>query len=78
LTLGYRPQRIGVAVQDRFPRVRRIALSIKTEDFSRRIMPAPDAAQALRSQPQDHNAMVGSDGVATLGVDEAASTELTG
>ena len=77
LTLEYRPQRIGVAVSDHFPRVRRIGLSIKTEDFSRRIMPAPDAAKALRSQPQDLNGMVGSDGVTTLRVDEATSTELT-
>lgn len=77
MTLECRPQRIGVAVSERFPRVRRIGLSIKTEDFSRRIMPAPDAAKALRSQPQDLNGMVGSDGVATLRVDEATSTELT-
>src|SRR4029077_9223998 len=57
LTLEYRPQRIGVAVQDRFPRVRRIALSIKTEDFSRRT-PAPDAAKTLRGEASDLNTIV--------------------
>jgi hypothetical protein len=77
LTLDYRPQRIGVAVQDRFPRVRRIALSIKTEDFSRRITPAPDAGKTLRGEASDLNTIVASsEGV--VGVNEAASTELSG
>ena len=63
---------MGVAVPDRFPRVRRIALSIKTEDFSRRISPAPDAGE-----PSDLNTIVASnEGV--LRVNEAASTELSG
>ncbi len=68
---------MGVAVPDRFPRVRRIALSIKSEDFSRRITPAPDAGQTLRGEPSDLNAIVSSsEGV--LGVNEATSTELSG
>jgi hypothetical protein len=63
---------MGVAVPDRFPRVRRIALSIKTEDFSRRISPAPDTGE-----PSDLDTIVASnEGV--LRVNEAASTELSG
>jgi hypothetical protein len=68
---------MGVAVSDRFPRVRRIALSIKTEDFSRRITPAPDAAQTLRGEPSDLNTIVGSSEGAHR-VNEAGSTELPG
>ena len=61
---------------DRFPRVRRIALSIKTEDFSRRIIPLPDAGKTLRGEPSDRNTIVeSSEGV--FGVKEPASTELS-
>ena len=64
-------------MQDRFPRVRRIALSIKTEDFSRRITPAPDAGNTLSGEASDLNTIVASsEGV--FGVNEAASTELSG
>jgi hypothetical protein len=75
LTFEYRPQRSGVAVPDGFPRIRRIALSIKTEDFSRRIAPAPDPGKTLRGEPSDRSTIVASsEGV--FGVNEAASTEL--
>ena len=76
MTLEYRPQRIGVAVSDRFHRVRRIGLSIKTEDFSRRT-PAPDAGKTLRGEASDLNTIVTSSEGA-FGVNEAASTELSG
>ncbi len=68
---------MGVAVSDRFPRVRRIALSIKTEDFSRRIIPAPDAGQTLGGEPSDLNTIVASSEGAHR-VNDAASTELPG
>jgi hypothetical protein len=74
--LEYRPQRIGVAVSDYFPRVRRIGLSIKSEDFSRRITPAPDAGKALRGEPSDLNTIVASSEGSR--VTEVASTELPG
>ena len=77
MTLEYRPQRIGVAVPDRFPRVRRIGLSIKSEDFSRRISPAPDAGKALRGETPDLNAIAAS-GEGGHRVNESASTELPG
>ena len=77
MTSEYRPQRIGVAVPDRFPRVRRIALSIKSEDFSRRITPAPDAGMALHGESSDLNTIVASSEGAQR-VNEAASTELPG
>ena len=76
MTLEYRPQRIGVAVSDRLPRVRRIGLSIKSEDFSRRITPAPDAGKALRGEPPDVNTIVASSEASR--VTEVASTELPG
>ena len=77
MTLEYRPQRIGVAVSDRFPRVRRIALSIKSEDFSRRITPAPDTGMTHRGESSDLNTIVASSEGAHR-VNEAASSELSG
>ena len=77
MTLEYRPQRIGVAVPDRVPRVRRIGLSIKSEDFSRRITPAPDASEAFRGESSDLYTIVASS-EGTHRVNEAASTELSG
>jgi hypothetical protein len=68
---------MGVAVPDRFPRVRRIALSIKSEDFSRRITPASDPAKSVRGEPSDLNTIVTSS-EGSLRVSEAASTDLTG
>jgi len=64
-------------VQDRLPRIRRIALSIKTEDFSRRITPAPDVGKTLRGESSDLKTIVASS-EAGFGVNEAASTELPG
>jgi hypothetical protein len=62
-------------VPDRFPRVRRIALAIKSEDFSRRIAPAPDVRAALGGEPPDLAATAG-EGIPIAEMDEAASTEL--
>jgi hypothetical protein len=68
---------MGVAVPDRFPRVRRIALSIKSEDFSRRIAPASDSGKLVRGEPLDLNAIATSS-EGNLRANEAAPTDLTG
>jgi hypothetical protein len=67
-------------VQERFPRIRRIALAIKSEDFSRRITPPTTptpgvVGRTLDAEPPDLGATV-SDGNTIIRLNEAAPTEL--
>jgi len=52
-------------------------LSIKSEDFSRRIIPAPDAGKALRGETSDLSTSAASS-EGDFGANETASTELSG
>jgi hypothetical protein len=66
-------------VQERFPRIRRIALAIKSEDFSRRITPpttpTSSVGRTVDAEPPDLGATV-SDGNTIIRLNEAAPTEL--
>jgi hypothetical protein len=63
------------------PRIRRIALSIKSEDFSRRLTPpsssTPDiAGKTLGTEPPELDAIVSADGTTIIRLNEAGPTEL--
>jgi hypothetical protein len=68
-------------VQERSPRIRRIALAIKSEDFSRRITPPPSSApdmvgKTLGAEQPELGAIVAGDGSTLIRLNEAAPTEL--
>ena len=67
-------------MQDRSPRVRRIGLAIKSEDFSRRIAPASEnIGKSIGRETPDLSGLLpvaSSDGATILRVTEASPTEL--
>ena len=61
-------------MQERFPRIRRIALAIKSEDFSRRVtpLPTPDASGRMPgSEAPDLSAMLAAEAAAIIRLKEA-------
>ena len=68
-------------MQERSPRIRRIALAIKSEDFSRRITPPPSSApdlvgKTLGAEQSELGAIMAADGSTIVRLNEATPTEL--